>query len=387
MQHSGYNKRVIPRSLPALLLCLLSLHSCPSPAWCESESRRQAPAFVDAKVADASDRAYEPAAIWLIDQAKHSVVMSMYLLREGEDARHPVNRLAQDLVEAARRGVRVELYLNTFFIGADPQAVLETPGIRRLRAEGVQIIGPSAQRRLHDKLLIVDERYVLEGSTNWSVSALTKNWESNTLIDSPPLAKQKLRRVRQITVPPEETAPSPKHPALPQTVELPTGWIVRDGVLSRMVSSSRERAFDILLLLVLESARSGPEFFVNLEQLGRDIGIKSWVDTAVRREVIRLLRDLENDSQAGVDTSFAHGKDAWVMLKLPEGPTLAVPSGWLEPAQLAGTPAAVTYLKLFELGLKKQEDLRVTQLTLVELERRTGLDARTLRRALKTMKD
>lgn len=38
------------------------------------------------------------------------------------------------------------------------------------------------RRRLHDKLIIVDERYVVDGSTNWSISALRDNYESATLI-------------------------------------------------------------------------------------------------------------------------------------------------------------------------------------------------------------
>jgi hypothetical protein len=343
---------------------------------------------VDAKVADASDRAYEPTAIWLIDQAKHSVVMSMYLLRESADARHPVNRLVQDLLEAAQRGVQVELYLNTNFNGSDPDKILKTPALDRLRAQGIQVTGTSEHRRLHDKLLIVDERYILEGSTNWSISALMANWESNTLIDSPPLAKQKLRRVRQMTLSPEEAAAARERPALPETLEVPAAWIARGGILPRLVSAARERSFDTLLLLLPESARSGPEFYVNLEQMGLDAGLpEKWDDTAVRREMIRVLRELEEAPGAGVEASFAHGKDAWVTLTLPEGPTVTAPGGWFEPASLAGTRAAVTYLKLFDLALQRQERLGITQLTYKELARRTGLSSRTLRRTLKAMKD
>jgi len=182
----------------SILLCFLSFLHGPCHAWGAEEAPPPELTFVEARVADASDRAYEPAAIRLIDHAERSVAMSMYLVRESEDERHPVNRLLNDLVEAARRGVRVELYLNTRFKGGDPAKILETPALNRLRAAGGQVTGLPAHRRLHDKLLIVDERYILEGSTNWSISALMANWESNTLIDSPPLAKQKLRRVRQM---------------------------------------------------------------------------------------------------------------------------------------------------------------------------------------------
>lgn len=366
------------------MLCSLLLSS-QSSGWCEGESRTESPVFVEAQVADASDRAYEPAAIWLIDQAKQSAALSIYLVRESEDDRHPVNRLLQDLLEAARRGVRVELYLNTRFKGSDPEKILETPALKRLKEAGAQVTGLTANRRLHDKLLIVDERWVLEGSTNWSVEALKTNWESNTLIDSPPLAKQKLHRLRRRTAGPKEEAPAVReNPPPPKTLEIPAAWIDRGGVLPRMVSSGDERAFDTLLLLLLESAAQGSsEFFVNLEELGLDAGLpEDWDDTDVRRQMIKTLRKLREERGTGVAVNFTHGKDAWVKLTLPEGPAVTVSLDWIEPALLAGTPAAVSYLKLFDLALQK-EGLQLTGLTQRELARRTGLNEKLLRRALR----
>ena len=358
---------------------------------CESEGRAaaadSAPAFVEGRVADASDRAYEPAAIRLIDQAKQSVVMSMYLLREGEDDRHPVNRLLRDLLEAAHRGVRVELYLNTRFKGAHPEKILETPGLKRLKGAGARVTGLSPYRRLHDKLLIVDERYVLEGSTNWSIEALKVNWESNTLIDSPPLAREKLNRLRLLAAGPKEAAPAVRgRRPLPRTLEMPAAWIRRGGILPRMVSSGDERAFDTLLFLWLEMAAQGsPEFFVNLEELGLDAGLpESWDDSAVRRQMIKVLRKLKNNNPKLVDLKFTHGKDVWVKLTAPEGPTVTVPTDLIEPASAARTPAAVTYLRLLDLALQ-QEGLRLTELTQRELGRRTGLSGKPLRRALRAL--
>jgi len=341
-------------------------------------------------VADASDRAYEPTAIGLIDQAKQSVALSIYLVRESEDDRHPVNRLLKDLLEAAQRGVRVELYLNTRFKGGGPEKILETPALKRLKEAGAQVTGLPANRRLHDKLLIVDERWVLEGSANWSVEALKTNWESNTLMDSPPLAKQKLHRVRQMTAGPKEETPAVREsPPPPKTLEIPAAWLHRGGILLRMVSSNDERAFDTLLLLRLEAAaQGGPEFFVNLEELGLDAGLpESWDDTAARRQMIKVLRRLREDPAAGVGIHFTHGKDAWVKFMLPEGPAVTVPSDLFEPVSLAKTAAAVTYLKLFDLALQQREGKRLTELTQRELAQRTGLSAKLLRRALRAGKD
>lgn len=349
-----------------------------------AETPRPEVLWAPAQVADASDRAYEPTAIGLIDRAQHSVVLSLYLLRESEDARHPVNRLLKDLLEAAQRGVRVEIYLNTRFKGGDSEKILETPALKRLKEAGIQITGLPSSRRLHDKLLIVDERWILEGSTNWSVEALKTNWESNTLIDSPSLAKQKLHRLRQLVEKPATPAPGThENPSLPRTVEIPSAWIAKGGTLTRLVSSRDERVFDTLLLLFLEAAAQGrSDFFMNLEEMGLDLGLpEEWDDTATRRQVIKVLRKLQNTAGFGLELSFTHGKDAWVKLALPEGPALTVPTDLIEPAKIARISAAATYLKLFGFSLKKQEGLELTQFTLKELSRRTGLSASVINRA------
>ena len=160
-----------------------------------SEAPRADLIWVQAQVADASDRAYEAVAIDLIDHAASSIALGMYYLKEGEDDRHPVSRLLRDLLEAAKRGVQVGVYLNTKFSG-EGIARLDTPWLTRLQAAGAKVTLFPPVRRWHGKLLIVDERYVLEGSANWSVEAITTNGESNTVMDSPPLARQKLAHLR-----------------------------------------------------------------------------------------------------------------------------------------------------------------------------------------------
>ncbi|MBI3615618.1 MAG: hypothetical protein HY211_03770 [Candidatus Omnitrophica bacterium] len=223
--------------------------------------------WVPAQAADASDRAYEPVAIHLIDHAGSSIALAMYLLKEGRDDRHPINRLLKDLLEAAQRGVRVEVYLNTRFSG-EAAAPLDTPWLTRLRAAGVPVTLLSPTRRWHGKLLIVDERYVLEGSTNWTVEAIATNGESNTVMDSPPLARQKLAHLRGWATPPVAPAPAPPvEPVWPDTVALPSAWLARGGLLPRFVTQDDERGFDAWLLLVRRAAAEpAPEFALDLSR-------------------------------------------------------------------------------------------------------------------------
>jgi len=62
------------------------------------------------KVTDISDRKYEPAVIELLDNAKNSIVISMYSISLGKDTNNPVRLLLNDLLEASDRGVKVIIY-------------------------------------------------------------------------------------------------------------------------------------------------------------------------------------------------------------------------------------------------------------------------------------
>ena len=68
--------------------------------------------FHAAQVADISDRKYESAIIELLDGAKESILISMYVMSPTTE---PVALLLNDLKEALERGVTVEIYLNTRF--------------------------------------------------------------------------------------------------------------------------------------------------------------------------------------------------------------------------------------------------------------------------------
>jgi len=100
--------------------------------------------------------------------------------------------LLGDLLEARKRRVKVTLYLNTRFknTGKEPERVIKDPEFKRLKDAGCVIRLVPPRYRLHDKLIIVDGRYVVESSLNWSISALRGNFESATLIDSRGLANK-----------------------------------------------------------------------------------------------------------------------------------------------------------------------------------------------------
>jgi phosphatidylserine/phosphatidylglycerophosphate/cardiolipin synthase-like enzyme len=179
--------------------------------------------FHPSKVRDISDRAYEPAVIQLLDSAKESIVMSMYLIKADESG--PVYLLVKDLEEALDRGVSVEIYLNTHPMPDMPPVDITAQPFKTIIDKGAKVYKFMPNIRLHDKLIIVDSRYVVDGSVNWSVSAIKSNYESAVLLDSPELAKDKLIRLRNFPL--EGHEKEEKRPDRPEAfMPLPAGAVV-----------------------------------------------------------------------------------------------------------------------------------------------------------------
>lgn len=346
-----------------------------------------------AEVFDISDRVYQGRLYALLDQARFSIVISMYLLLPGKDERHPVNRLLEDLLEARRRGVEVTVYLNTKFKNYNPAKLEEDPWLIRLKKAGVKLRLVSPVRRMHDKLVIIDRRYVVEGSMNWSVSAIADNLESATLIDSPELAEAKLKRFSFFPIWGEEAKkiPAKRRRAAPQRqelfpagpptfIEVPTVFIEQPQYFPRMLTNNRERSMKLFLLLIyLGKARGVNRFILAPEAAGEFLEILPGQDRiAVRRQVIRVLKSLEKE-EGLIQVRFRHGNETRVELLLPQGPTFLVSSEDLTPGQLADLTDNQILVRLIEAKLR-EENLRLEDLTAPEIQRRFHLQDGPLKR-------
>lgn len=318
-----------------------------------------------ARVTDISDRAYEGAIVKLLDGAKKSIVMSMYTITLASEKRSPISMLLEDLLEARARGVAVRIYLNTRFkTGSDVRSSLEAnPSLKRLRDGGCDIELVSPSKRLHDKLIIVDDRYVVEGSTNWSLSALMTNYESATLIDSPELARIKLMRLQAMLLDGEEKAKEPKAKhvlytdKMPAEIELPEALLTEKRYFPKMVTAGDERAMDAYIILTAISAESGDnEFFVDLESLAVSLGLMADAsDTDLRRQAIRWLRDLEKNYSL-IEARFFYGKDAHVKLTTLDGPRFKIGSAIALPDLERKHSARVKFIKIVKAYLDAREE-------------------------------
>lgn len=168
-------------------------------AWCAQFQSTVALAGVEAEVRDISSGKYFDAVHLSFQNAENSIYVAMFEIRIYPDRKSgPHYRLLQDLVAAHKRGVKVKVYLDRSE-SIDPDTGQTTVhdsnavayGI--LLDAGVDVRYVVATRRLHAKLVVIDERIVVESSTNWSFSALTENAESGSMIISQQYAVLKLQ--------------------------------------------------------------------------------------------------------------------------------------------------------------------------------------------------
>lgn len=351
----------------------------------------QANEFYPAKVKDISDRAYEPAVIQLLDNAKESIVMSMYMVKPNESG--PVYLLVKDLEEAIDRGVSVEIYLNMRpDHGMAPSDIMIQP-LQSLIKKGGKIYKFTPHTRLHDKLIIVDGCFVVEGSMNWSVAAIKNNYESASLIDSPELAKAKLIRVRNFPLEGDKEKEEPR-PDRPKGLELlPKDTIVgvsrellnNKSYLAQMMRRIADRAMDMYLLLLAESTRlEEKEFFIPLEDLAVALGMKAeWNDTDLRRQMIKVLKALENEYKL-IDVNFSHGKDAWVELKQLPGETFKVSGDFFNPKNLMSKSQPAKFMILVK-ALLEAEGGSLDSISVSAMSKRFGISEFSMRKGLREM--
>jgi len=113
----------------------------------------------------------EEEVLGLIRGANESIEVEMYLFNYMP--------LANELVKAKERGVDVRVILEPRLSGDENLKMMKF-----LREKGISARWASLEYKLtHAKAMIVDKKKVLVGSTNWSMSAMTKNREYSVLIE------------------------------------------------------------------------------------------------------------------------------------------------------------------------------------------------------------
>jgi len=146
------------------------------------------PPFASGRVAPIDDRSYFAAVDNLIRKANVSVDVVLYQSRFY--FRYPntgSNRFIADLIEASRRGVKVRAVIEQANWNID-NSEKNRDVFNILDSNGIEVYFDSPARTTHSKLVLVDGRYAVIGSSNWSYYSLERNNEANVVIDSKKLA-------------------------------------------------------------------------------------------------------------------------------------------------------------------------------------------------------
>jgi len=135
------------------------------------------------------DAQYFQVARKMIQEAKVSIQVMMFEMGYYEKySNTPSNLLIKELIEAKKRGVKVEVILEVKE-GKDRTSERNRQTGKILSDKGVEVIYDPLFKTMHAKLMVVDGEKILLGSTNWTYYALTNNNEVSVLIRSKQVAK------------------------------------------------------------------------------------------------------------------------------------------------------------------------------------------------------
>jgi phosphatidylserine/phosphatidylglycerophosphate/cardiolipin synthase-like enzyme len=136
------------------------------------------------------DAQYFQIARKIIQEAKHSIQVMMFEMGYYEKyPSTPSNLLIKELIDAKKRGVKVEVILEVKE-GTDRTSERNRHTGKILSDGGVEVIYDPLFKTTHTKLMVIDGHLTLLGSTNWTHYALTNNNEASALIRSKEVAKE-----------------------------------------------------------------------------------------------------------------------------------------------------------------------------------------------------
>ena len=144
-----------------------------------------------------TDQDYFPALQSMIGHASHSIDLTMFLFKTTEAASNRAADLVEDLIAAHKRGIAINILLEKS--GYDPKLNMENQKVAaRLKKQGVSVRFDSEKTTTHAKIVVIDRRYCLVGSHNFTGSALTYNHEASLLVDNQALANELVEYMRGI---------------------------------------------------------------------------------------------------------------------------------------------------------------------------------------------
>jgi phospholipase D len=135
--------------------------------------------FYETDTAVAFQENCEDLLLYAVGKAKKEIIVAAYAF-----TRH---QIADALIEANENGIEVKVKMDR----EQGENEYGSPTVDKLEDNDIdiQLIEMPRYRHMHNKFIIVDERYVLTGSYNFPNAATKDNYENVVLIDDEDVAK------------------------------------------------------------------------------------------------------------------------------------------------------------------------------------------------------
>jgi len=253
----------------------------------------------EVQVTDLSGAKYFPAVREAIAKAQKAVTVVMFTVEASERNGSKPDQLVKELIDARKRGcdVRVVLDQNVDYVnrkepGDWEPRIKSTIAYKRLKEAGVDVHYDEPMRYAHAKTVIIDERIVILGSTNWTGNAFDNSIETNVMIESGELAGRILEYLKTIKI---DNSIDDFLNKDGMSVAVSRQFLENSGIGPRLVKLQAERSFDLYLYLLWKfkgDSQGRVVFFY--DEAAKYLGIyEGWTDEAYRRQIIKALRKLD----------------------------------------------------------------------------------------------
>jgi cardiolipin synthase len=295
-----------------------------------------------ADVIDVSDNKYFDAVHNSLKNAKDSIYVSIFLIIANDrDKLSLPYLLVQDLIDAHKRGVEVVVRLDGSYdyqdaAGIEKLSRKNDDAYLKLSDAGIDCKFTIANKTLHDKLIVIDEEIVIEGSMNWFTRALKLNRESVSLIKSKEYAKEKIKRIETLEIAEQGELDR----AQIETVAIRNKFLRDPDLGAKLVHNRNERGFDTYLFFLKDFQETRQvRFELDYEKLAAYLGMNYARTDAYRWEINRVLKNLK-DKYRLIDCKIIAGKPAEITIldyddrskeyKSPQNQYFKVPKAYWE---------------------------------------------------------
>jgi HKD family nuclease len=241
----------------------------------------------------------------ILQSAKSSITMVMYYVSlQNTTGDSQVLQLVNDLIDAHNRGIKVKVILDRTMNFRDDDEDVESIGsadtknkiaYEYFKNNGIEVYYDDKQVYTHAKCIVIDDKIVIMGSTNWSTSALTTNNEISVVIESEEYAKEVLNEIDNIKVYQDTTNISDED-------YLKFNLDMMKTFLSFIRRNNDELTYKMYFYILLYTTKTGEirkpgneQVEIDYKKCGEYLGLTKFAESKQRYYIRRFLTRLEKN--------------------------------------------------------------------------------------------